>query len=246
MIDDGIVIKGSREGLLVTLPNGAWHNALASFEARLISAPDFFKGARVGLIVGPRRLTEIDVRAARDLLARFDVTLWAVISDDEETRRTAAILGLDADLPKREARPRAVEQPTHSGGTDPQGRTVEPAHSVPIEDSDPDLGLVVHRTLRSGQTLRHPGSIAVVGDVNPGAEIVAGGDIVVWGRLRGVVHAGAMGDESAVVCALDLSPTQLRIASFLSRSPDDKRKRAIPEVAHVRDGKIVAESWEAK
>jgi septum site-determining protein MinC len=230
MIDDGIVIKGSRAGLLVTLPSGAWHNALASFEARLTSAPDFFKGARVGLIVGSRRLTEIDVRAARDLLTRFDVTLWAVISDDEETRRIASILGLDADLPKREARPRAVEQP------------IEPAS--PIED--PDLGLVVHRTLRSGQTLRHPGSIAVVGDVNPGAEIVAGGDIVVWGRLRGVVHAGAMGDESAVVCALDLSPTQLRIANYLSRSPDDKRKRAIPEVAHVRDGKIVAESWEAK
>lgn len=244
MIADGIVIKGSREGLLVALPAGAWQNALASFEARLNSAPDFFKGARVGLIIGPRRLTEIDVRAVRELLARFDVTLWAVISDDEETRRTASILGLDADLPKREARPRTVEPPTHSGGTDPQGHTIEPA--APIGDADPDLGLVVHRTLRSGQTLRHPGSIAVIGDVNPGAEIVAGGDIVVWGRLRGVVHAGAMGDENAVVCALNLSPTQLRIATYLSRSPDDKRKRAIPEVAHVRDGKIVAESWEAK
>ncbi|HET7375220.1 MAG TPA: septum site-determining protein MinC [Anaerolineae bacterium] len=231
MIDDGISIKGSREGLLVTLPTGAWHNALASFEARLNSSPDFFKGARIGLIVGMRRLTEIDVRAARDLLARFDVTLWAVISDDAETSQVAAILGLDTDLPKREAKPRAVEQP------------IEPA-LAPIDD--PDLGLVVRRTLRSGQTLRHPGSIAVIGDVNPGAEIVAGGDIVVWGRLRGVVHAGAMGDEKAVVCALDLSPTQVRIANYLSRSPDDKRKRAIPEVAHVRDGKIVAESWEAK
>jgi septum site-determining protein MinC len=230
MIDDGIVIKGSRDGLLVSLPPGAWHNALAIFEARLDSAPDFFKGARVGLIVGPRRLTEVDVRAARDLLARFDVTLWAIISDDEETRQVTSILGLDADLPKREARPRVAEPP------------IEPAS--PIED--PDLGLVVHRTLRSGQSLRHPGSIAVIGDVNPGAEIIAGGDIVVWGRLRGVVHAGAMGDATAVVCALDLAPTQLRIAGHLSRSPEERRKQTIPEVASVRNGQIVAEAWEAK
>lgn len=230
MIDDGIVIKGSRAGLLVTLPPGAWHNALATFETRLSSAPDFFKGARVGLIVGARRLTEIDVRAARDLLARFDVTLWAVISDDEETRRIAAILGLDADLPKREPQRQKVEQ------------ALEPASS--IEESD--LGLVVRRTVRSGQALRHPGSIAVIGDVNPGAEIIAGGDIVVWGRLRGVVHAGAMGDAKAVVCALDLSPTQLRIADHITRSPDERRKRSIPEIARVRDGHIIAESWEAK
>ncbi len=230
MIDDGIVIKGSRDGLLVSLPPGAWHNALAIFEARLNSAPDFFKGARVGLIVGPRRLTEVDVRAARDLLTRFDVTLWAVVSDDEETRQVASNLGLDADLPKREAKPRVAEPP------------IEPAS--PIED--PDLGLVVHRTLRSGQSLRHPGSIAVIGDVNPGAEIVAGGDIVVWGRLRGVVHAGAMGDATAVVCALDLAPTQLRIAGHISRSPEERRKRTIPEVASVRNGQIVAEAWEAK
>jgi septum site-determining protein MinC len=230
MIDDGIVIKGSRDGLLVSLPPGAWHNALAIFEARLDSAPDFFKGARVGLIVGPRRLTEVDVRAARDLLARFDVTLWAIISDDEETRQVTSILGLDADLPKREARPRVAEPP------------IEPASSI----EDPDLGLVVHRTLRSGQSLRHPGSIAVIGDVNPGAEIIAGGDIVVWGRLRGVVHAGAMGDATAVVCALDLAPTQLRIAGHLSRSPEERRKRTIPEVASVRNGQIVAEAWEAK
>ncbi|HZY45187.1 MAG TPA: septum site-determining protein MinC, partial [Anaerolineae bacterium] len=187
-------------------------------------------GARVGLIVGPRRLTELDVRAARDLLTRFDVTLWAVVSDDKETRQVASILGLDADIPKRKAKAGIAEPP------------IELASSI----EEPDLGLVVHRTLRSGQSLRHPGSIAVIGDVNPGAEILAGGDIVVWGRLRGVVHAGAMGDATAVVCALDLVPTQLRIADYISRSPEDKRKRAIPEVARVREGQIVAEAWEAK
>lgn len=229
MSSDGIVIKGTRDGLLVTLGAGAWHNVLAGFEDRLAATPDFFKGARVGLIIGRRRLTEIDVRAARDLLARFDVTLWALISDDEETQQVAAMLGLDAQLPKREVKPRTIEPPVEL---------------APVED--PDVGLVVRRTLRSGQSLRHPGSIAVIGDVNPGAEIIAGGDIIVWGRLRGTVHAGAMGDETAVVCALDLQPTQLRIAQHIARSPDDRRRKPMPEVARVRDEHIVAESWEMK
>jgi septum site-determining protein MinC len=103
--------------------------------------------------------------------------------------------------------------------------------------------LVVRRTLRSGQSLRHPGHIVVIGDVNPGAEVVAGGDIVVWGRVRGMVHAGALGDEGAVICALDMAPTQLRIAGRIARSPEERRRKPVPEVASVHDGQIVAIPW---
>ena len=228
-----IIIKGIREGLSVTLPdNGAWPEALAALEARLTATPAFFKGGRVALIVGPRALTESDMRQARDLLARHDVTLWAIAGEDADTRRIASGLGLDMPLPSEPARP----SPTPS-----EPREQEPV-AMPI-DEWPDAGLVVRRTLRSGQSLRHPGSIAVIGDVNPGAEIIAGGDIVVWGRLRGTVHAGALGDEGAVVCALDLTPTQLRIGSHITRSPDDRRRRARPEAARVRDGQIIAEPW---
>ena len=86
----------------------------------------------------------------------------------------------------------------------------------------------------------------MLGDVNPGAEIVAGGDIIVWGKLRGTVHAGAMGNDSAIVCALNLAPTQLRIAQYIARSPEGRRRKPTPEVARVRNGQIVAESWEVK
>ena len=237
MSTDGIIIKGSRDGLVVTLGSGAWHNALADFEARLTASPEFFKGARVGLNVGPRRLTEIDARAARDLLVRYDVILWAILSTDEETQHVAALLGMDAVVPQRETKAQPVAVPV------PPPPPPQPEHS---SSDEVELGLVVRRTLRSGQSLRHTGSVAVVGDVNPGAEIVAGGDVVVWGKLRGTVHAGAMGDEAAIVCALDLAPTQLRIAQHIARSPEDRRRKPVPEVARVRSGKIVAESWEAK
>jgi septum site-determining protein MinC len=103
--------------------------------------------------------------------------------------------------------------------------------------------VLMRRTLRSGQTLRHPGHVVILGDVNPGAEIVAGGHVLIWGRMRGVVHAGAAGDETATVCALDLTPTQLRIAGHISVSPE-RRGPGRPEMAHVREGQLIAESWQ--
>jgi septum site-determining protein MinC len=84
--------------------------------------------------------------------------------------------------------------------------------------------------------------VVILGDVNPGAEVIAGGNVVVWGKLRGVVHAGATGNERSVVCALDLTPTQLRIASHISVSPDRKGNPR-PEKAFVKDGILVAEAW---
>jgi septum site-determining protein MinC len=87
--------------------------------------------------------------------------------------------------------------------------------------------------------------VVIVGDVNPGSEVIAGGDVIVWGRLRGIVHAGAGGDEKRCVCALDLSPTQLRIGNYIARPPEDKRRRKVsqPERAFVSDGQLVAERW---
>jgi septum site-determining protein MinC len=83
----------------------------------------------------------------------------------------------------------------------------------------------------------------LIGDVNPGAEIVAGGNIIVWGALRGTAHAGAMGDEGAIICALELAPRQIRIGSLIARSPERGRPPRMPEVASVQGDHIVVESW---
>jgi septum site-determining protein MinC len=104
--------------------------------------------------------------------------------------------------------------------------------------------LILRETIRSGRSVYHEGHIVVIGDVNPGAEIIAGGDVVVWGKLRGLVHAGAMGDTSAVICALELIPTQLRIADQIAISPHDQRRQATPEKVSMHNGRIVAEAWQ--
>ena len=94
-------------------------------------------------------------------------------------------------------------------------------------------------TLRGGQALAHVGNIVVIGDVNPGAELVASGDIVVFGALRGVAHAGAQGDASARVHAIELAPTQLRIATFIAADAGDRGQTPIyPETACVQNDRI--------
>lgn len=104
---------------------------------------------------------------------------------------------------------------------------------------------LVQRTLRSGQTVRFGGNVLVLGDVNPGAEIIAAGHVVVMGALRGVVHAGAEGDTSATVTALTLLPTQIRIASCFTRPPDGTELPDVyrPEIASLKGGEVVIEKY---
>jgi len=113
------------------------------------------------------------------------------------------------------------------------------------EDLADENSILVQRTLRSGQSISYDGNIVIVGDVNPGAEVVASGNVVVMGYLRGVVHAGAGGDENAAVYAYRLQPTQLRIANHITRAPDGEETRSQdPEVARVKDGIVVIEAFQ--
>lgn len=102
--------------------------------------------------------------------------------------------------------------------------------------------LMMKQTLRSGQRVCHRGHLVIIGDVNPGAELVADGDITVWGALRGMAHAGAGGNTNAEIRALKFDPIQLRIASAIARSPDRHKGASTvsggPETARVVEGKI--------
>lgn len=105
----------------------------------------------------------------------------------------------------------------------------------------PPQVLYLHQTLRSGQTVNHKGNLVIVGDVNNGAEVIAEGDILVWGALRGIAHAGSNGNEQAEIRALKLAPLQLRIAQCIARAPDRKNYKTStlgPEMARIVDGQI--------
>lgn len=103
-----------------------------------------------------------------------------------------------------------------------------------------------HRgTVRSGHKIDFNGNVVVIGDVNPGGEIRATGNVVVMGSLRGTVHAGSDGNKDAVIVALTLNPTQLRIADVITRPPDGENKsiEILPEIAYVKDERMYIESF---
>jgi septum site-determining protein MinC len=93
--------------------------------------------------------------------------------------------------------------------------------------------LYLETTVRSGVEIRHPGTVIILGDVNPGGIVIADGDIIIWGRLRGIAHAGAGGNRECLIMALQMEPTQLRIADAVARAPEKLPTHFSPEVAHI-------------
>ena len=220
---DGVRIKGTRKGLSITIEQGDWHQVLGELDRRLAQAEAFFRGSQVILNTGRRDLSQTELEAVGRILASHGIELGLLQTSSRAAAEAAQALQVRLGLP--EAAP------------------VPSEFAVPAEVEESE-GALVRRTLRSGQSVRQPGHVVIIGDVNPGAEVVAGGDVVVWGKLRGTVFAGAMGNEEAVVCALELKPSLLRIGSHVATSPDDKGHKATgPEVASVRDGQIVAKPW---
>ncbi len=217
-----VSVKGIHEGLLITPGEGNWEEAYSSLLEHLDSKPDFFFGAQAILQLGAYPLHAADLAALRSALADRGVGLHSILSEDPTTLEAAKNLGLGISLPKRDVK--------------------ETPFSTELQGME---AIFLQQTLRSGNSIHFPGHVTVLGDVNPGAEIVAGGSIIVWGHLRGTVHAGAQGDETSVVCAMDLSPMQLRIASLAATSPPRKGKTQ-PEIASLREGHLVAEPWSPK
>ncbi|MBO6181281.1 hypothetical protein J6O86_06315 [bacterium] len=106
--------------------------------------------------------------------------------------------------------------------------------------------LYIRRTIRSGQSISSDGNIVIIGDVNPGAEIIAKGDVTVWGILAGIVHAGSDGNSFARIRALKLNPVQIRIGDVFARRHDtvnlpfiQKTSEYTPEEAFTHKGSII-------
>ncbi|MGN0290660.1 MAG: septum site-determining protein MinC [Lachnospiraceae bacterium] len=115
-----------------------------------------------------------------------------------------------------------------------------------LRRQDESTGQFYKGTLRSGQVLESETSIVIIGDVNPGAKIVAKGNIVVLGSLDGSAYAGAAGNPDSFVAALHMNPIQIKIADIIGRSEDKsplerlrgRKKHLEPQVAYVKDEAI--------
>jgi len=227
-----IEIKGNRDGLLIRVTDHPDFAVYEGLRRELDKKRDFLQGSRIALEIGRRPMNDEQLAGLQALFDDQGLTLWAVIADDSETRENAREIGLATRLSGS-----ATDLEGNAMATVPNGKD-SGTKELPVANA-----LFLHETVRSGRSVVHEGHVIILGDVNPGAQVIATGNVVVWGRLRGMVHAGAGGDSAAMICALDLNPTQLRIGDQIAVAPDDSHAASVPEQASVRDGQIVAEPW---
>jgi len=227
MPDELIAIKGLNNGLLISLsPTENWQSVTDQLAARIDERAEFYSGADITVELGERPVPKYELSSLKALLERRGLSLSLVRSKSDTTRASAESLKVPTENKVAAALPKAA--------------ALETAPVNPEETGT--QGVLFRRTLRSGRTIHSDGHVIVFGDVNPGAKVIALGDIVVWGKLRGFAHAGASGDESAIICALEMSPSQLRIADFFAASPAGKRGGLKPAIARVRGNKITVEA----
>lgn len=166
----------------------------------------------VYLIVQDRLLDTRQLQLIAEALGEVDLQLKWINTSRRQTAVAAATAGY------------CVEQ-----------ELLAPSLSIPFQSPQTPLAepLYLKTTVRSGIEIRHPGTVIVQGDINPGGKVIADGDILVWGYLRGIAHAGALGNQESLIMALRMEPTQLRIADAIARSPAALPEEFEPEVAYI-------------
>lgn len=189
-----------------------WVELWQQFKQLLMGRERFWKpNTPVHLLSDDRLLDTRQISAIAEALAEVQLQLKWIHTRRRQTAVVAATAGY------------SVEQIT---AVSPLLPNSEPATAM----EDP---LYIQMTLRSGAEIRHNGTVIVIGDLNPGSSIIAEGDILVWGRLRGVAHAGCKGNAKCLIMALQMEPTQIRIADYVARAPETPPGQYFPEVAYV-------------
>lgn len=169
-------------------------------------------GTSVHLMAQNRLLDSRQLQSIAEVIETVDLKLSNICTSRRQTAVAAAMVGYSVEQGVSRGLLLSGEPPTQSPLAEP---------------------LYLKTTIRSGVAIRHPGTVIIQGDVNPGGEVIANGDIVIWGCLRGIAHAGAKGNPECCIMALRMQPTQLRIAQWVARAPSGTPDFLEPEVAYI-------------
>ncbi|MDF5714571.1 MAG: septum site-determining protein MinC [Rhizonema sp. NSF051] len=214
-------LKSEGEKLLLILPTESqvpnseygWSEIWQQVKFRLVGKERFFSAnTALHLVAQDRLLDGRQLQELAETLSEAQIQMKSVSTCRRQTAISAASSGYSVEQ----------LQPETSLFSEPK------AAKPPLAEA-----LYLNMTVRSGVEIRHPGTVIVLGDLNPGGIVVADGDILVWGRLRGIAHAGASGNQECLIMALQMEPTQLRIADAVARAPEKLPMQFYPEVAHI-------------
>ncbi|SRR5579883_3187224 len=190
-----------------------WTEVWQQLKQRLDAGERFWQpDTTVHLVARDRLLDGRQLQAIADALTDAQLHLKRVYTSRRQTAVAAATAGY------------SVEQQSSISHLNQPSQEATSAMAEP---------LYLETTLRSGADIHHSGTVVILGDVNPGSAVVAEGDILVWGRLRGIAHAGSKGNTRCLIMAMQMEPTQLRIADFVARAPETPPAQYYPEVAYV-------------
>jgi septum site-determining protein MinC len=221
-----VQLRSEGERLLLILPTEAqapsseysWSDIWQQLQLRLKGSDRLrVEGINVHLVAQDRLLDARQLQALAESLNSVQLHLKSVSSSRRQTAIAAVTSGYSVE--QVQLTPSLTTEPKIAG--------------TPLADS-----LYLQMTIRSGVEIRHPGTVIILGDVNPGGIVIAEGDILVWGRLRGVAHAGIGGNRECLIMALQMEPTQLRIADAVARAPEKNPTQFHAEVAYVTDDGI--------
>lgn len=211
--EDGVV-KLILPTVAETPDSSSWNDLWEQLKQRLQGSRRFWQPlAVVHLIAHDRLIDGRQLQAINDALIEVQLQLQLVATSRRQTAVAAATAGYSVTQQTKIA---PLTTPTET-------------QSAPLL-AEP---LYLHITVRSGMDIRHQGTIIIMGDVNPGGEIFAAGDIIIWGRLRGMAHAGYPNNPQCLIMALQMEPTQLRIADRVARAPETPPPQFEPEIAYV-------------
>jgi septum site-determining protein MinC len=197
-----------------TPASASWNDLWEQLQQRLQAGKRFWQPlTAVHLIAHDRLLDARQLQGIADALSDVSLQLQVVSTNRRQTAVAAATAGY------------SVSQQT----------AVAPLIPRSTEDAAPLIAepIYLQMTVRSGMDIRHQGTVIIMGDVNPGGEIFAAGDIIVLGKLRGIAHAGYPNNPQCLIVALQMEPTQLRIADRVARAPETPPPQFEPEIAYV-------------
>ena len=255
--DEGVIGLSALDGvLLLTLdPKAsfeAWRQAVRDMFG---ATPDRFRGKDARLDFGTRAIDLFDLRRLVHVLKdEFGVSVTGLYCTQENLVRYAERelkLRIYPRLPEP-VEDEVIEDEASEAEVEPVEVEVEvEVDDEPEAPAEPQRRtLILDRGLRGGQVIRHTGDVMIYGDVNPGAEVTATGNVVVFGRLEGMVHAGSEGDDEAHILAFDLRPAQLRIGCRIafSRGSDVTPLRPTyqPELAWVEGSRSLNEPYQGR
>ncbi len=193
--------------------NNDWTELWQHLNHRLNASEKFWEPQTLVTMQARDRLLDgSQLSAIAHALKQVDLHLFSIETSRRQTAVAAATSGYSVIQPP----PIPLQ---NQGINTPQIKQGEP--------------LYLKTTLRSGMEVRHDGTIILCGDVNPGGAIIAQGDIIIWGRLRGLAHAGVQSNRASRIFALQLQPTQLRIADVVARAPNTPPQQQQAEIAYI-------------